>query len=213
MRCSTIARIGTALVLGGCTGRDTSEQRDTATASGAIAPNAAAPADTVTSAPDSAGGMAGIDHSNMPGMGGNTATKASGGQTTAKPAAPMAGMDHSNMPGMSGGPARKSPAGQSAKPAAPMSAMDHSQMNMSGSTPSTPRRTTTTSAMEGMDHSTMSMSKTPTRPAADPAMQKLQQIVAQLVQDSVVQRRIREDSVLRNRWNDPALKRTIGTRP
>lgn len=59
----------------------------------------------------------------------------------------------------------------------------------------------------------MPMGKKTAQPTADPVMEKLQMIVAQLVQDSVVQRRIREDSVLRNRWNDPAIKRTIGARP
>ncbi len=214
MRCSTIARVAAALVLSGCSGRDTPAQRDSVTVSGTIVPSAPAGADTVTAKPDSSGGMAGMDHSSMPGMSGSPAPTASGGQP-AKPADPMAGMDHSNMPGMGASPARKSSGGRTATASVPMAGMDHSKMDMSGSTSTTPRRTATTPApaMAGMDHSTMPMSTARVQPTADPAMQKLQQIVAQLVQDSVVQRRIREDSVLRNRWNDPALKRQIGIRP
>ena len=79
--------------------------------------------------------------------------------------------------------------------------------------------------MAGMDHSRMAMGNTPpTTGAADhsahtaavpqtdgtgaaAADQKLQQIVQRLVQDSVVLRRIQADSVLRSRWQDPAVRR------
>ena len=68
-------------------------------------------ASTASSAPGgqaataaSGSNMAGMDHSNMPGMGNPAA---------AQPAGNMAGMDHSNMPGM-GGPAAAQPAGDMA---------------------------------------------------------------------------------------------------
>lgn len=44
-------------------------------------------------------------------------------------------------------------------------------------------------------------------PTAD--TEKLLTLVAELVQDSVVQRRIQEDPVLREKWQDPAVRRII----
>ncbi|MEW5926092.1 MAG: hypothetical protein AB1941_01265 [Gemmatimonadota bacterium] len=38
-------------------------------------------------------------------------------------------------------------------------------------------------------------------------------LVGQLVQDSVVQRRIRQDPVLREQWQDPGVRQVILRRP
>ena len=93
--------------------------------------------------------MAGMDHSNMPGMGGtSTATAAQGS---------MAGMDHSSMPGMQ-------PAGATTAPAAP---------------------------------------------ARDAGDEKLRDLVAELLEDTVVQRRVQQDAALREAWADPAVRRVI----
>lgn len=47
----------------------------------------------------------------------------------------------------------------------------------------------------------------------NPTDQKLQRLIAQLVQDSVVRSRIQSDSVLRNRWQDPEVRRVLLGRP
>lgn len=47
----------------------------------------------------------------------------------------------------------------------------------------------------------------------DAAEQKLQRLVGVLVQDSVIRARIQADSVLRNRWQDPEVRRILLGRP
>ena len=86
--------------------------------------------------------MAGMDHSNMPGM------KAGAPPAPAKPG--MAGMDHSNMPGMK---ASDSPAPD--KPG--MAGMDHSKMPgmKAGALPIPAKPGTDHSNMASMDHSNM----------------------------------------------------------
>ena len=132
---------------------------------------------TDSSARDTVNPMAGMDHSKMPGM---------GRSSTAPPSNPMPGMDHSKMPGMA--------RGNAPTPPAPMTGMDHSKMQMN---PPTARPS------PAMDHSTMGG----TAGAENAADRKLQQIVARLVQDSVVLKRIEADSVLRARWLDPVIQR------
>ena len=90
--------------------------------------------------------------------------------------------------------------------------MDHSTMPMGAARPAAGSSTATprAGAMAGMDHSAMA----PTQPSApDAAEQKLQRLVGELVQDSVVRARIQADSVLRNRWQDPEVRRILLGRP
>ena len=102
---------------------------------------------------------------------------------TANPAAggAMAGMDHSNMPGMQGGSA------PAARPAA--------------------------GGMPGMNMPSAGAGGRAVQPGGDPGMQKLQTLVAELVQDSVVQRRIRQDPELRDAWSDPQVRQEVLARP
>jgi len=142
-----------------------------------------------------------------------TASGKQSGDSSMHDTTAMTGMDHSNMPGM---------AGTAATPAAdPMAGMDHSRMDMparTGATTTQPR-----DAMAGMDHSQMTASGATAQPAgvdhsampgmasaASPADTKLQQIIARLLTDPVVIGRIQADSVLRNRWQDPAVRRLVG---
>lgn len=64
--------------------------------------------------------------------------------------------------------------------------------------------------MAGMDHSKMAGMQPPAPNAAE---QKLQQLVGELVEDSVVRARIQADSILRNRWQDPEVRRILLGRP
>ena len=152
-----------------------------------------------SSAPASSGSMAGMDHSNMPGMSAGSSAARAGAQ-------PMAGMDHSNMPGMQ--PTRATTS--AARPSTGMAGMDHSNMpGMSGNSASPARAP----AMAEMDHSSMpGMSATPptvARGAVDPGTQKLDALVAELVRDSVVQRRIQQDPALREAWSDPEVRAEV----
>lgn len=97
----------------------------------------------------------------------------------------MAGMDHSKMPGME---KTSAPVASS-----PMAGMDHSKMLMNPTSPP---------SAPAMDHAMMGAVS-----AENAADRKLQQIVARLVQDSIVLKRIGADSVLRARWLDSAIKR------
>ena len=45
--------------------------------------------------------------------------------------------------------------------------------------------------------------------ATAPGMDKLMTLVAELVRDSVVQRRIAQDPVLREQWENPAVRRVL----
>ena len=170
-------------------------------------------------------GMAGMDHSQM-GAAANTTTPAAD-----TGAGSMAGMDHSQMemPGQS--PAASQAPGTNRAPAAAgsMAGMDHSQMQMGGApAPAAGRgRSTGTPAaaggMAGMDHSQMPMgtnrapnagrAAAPTATAQDQADDKLQQLIAGLVKDSVVRARIQADTALRRRWADTSLRRVLISPP
>ena len=163
-----------------------------------------------------ASGMAGMDHATMPGM-----SKTAPATGRATPSGSMAGMDHSNMPGMT----KASGSASAATRPNPMARMDHSNMPGMTKAPSTAPRPAPATAMAGMDHSNMpGMAKSATSaggttPAAimefgaSPADEKLRQIVAALVRDSVVQRRIAADSVLRRAWDNAAVRQLILTTP
>lgn len=167
---------------------------------------------------------AAMDHSTMPGM---RAT----GQTSARSVDRPSGVDHSRMPGMQAVPSRRGGANV-------MAGMDHEASAAIGrGTPGTSRRATMDRAASGavpMDHSNMpgmggspvpgssraggvpgsgplaSPHGMPAPPIQDPGTAKLVQLVAKLVQDSVVRRRLQVDSVLRNRWNDPDVREALG---
>lgn len=94
----------------------------------------------VTSAVDT--GMAGMDHSKMPGMADTTAGVT--GDTGA-----MAGMDHANMPGM----AAPTGAAKGASKSGAMAGMDHSKMP--GMAVPSRNATPNTKAMAGIDHANM----------------------------------------------------------
>ncbi len=139
--------------------------------------------------------MAGMDHggmsgqSEMPEMDHGAVPE---GQATADG---MEGMDHSQMPGMSG-TQRPAPDGSSE--------MDHSQMSRMEDQAAPPEN------MQGMDHSGMAGMRHEAA-AASPldGMDKLRMLVAELVKDPVVQQEIQSDSVLREQWTDPGVRRVI----
>jgi uncharacterized protein involved in copper resistance len=136
-----------------------------------------APADT---------GMAGMDHSKMPGM------------SSPDTSTPMAGMDHSKMPGM----------GTRTAPARTMAGMDHSKMTGMAT------KTASPNAMAGMDHS--NMPGMPGMPSASPttaADAKLDRLVATLLNDPIVRQRIQSDSALRRRWDEAARRTLLPTSP
>lgn len=205
MRAQTSSIVAAAFLLAACAGGDDSLQADnTPTLDTGTVWAAGNPADS---------GMAGMDHSTMA-----MPPRQAGGGSTRPATAPggMAGMDHSQM--AMGAPSAQSRAAGSASSrravptAGGMAAMDHSTMPMGAARPAAGVSTATprAGAMAGMDHSAMA----PTRPPApDAAEQKLQRLVGELVQDSVVRARIQADSVLRNRWQDPEVRRILLGRP
>ena len=109
------------------------------------------------------------------------AAPSAGGSSGQTRAAPMTGMDHSNMPGM--GATGAAPAAQDAMPA-----MDHS--NMPGMQPS-------------------SAAAPPAAPTRDAGYEKLRNLVAELLEDTTVQRRVQQDPALREAWADPAVRQVI----
>lgn len=179
-------------------------------------------------------GMAGMDHSKMPGMAGSTAMGMEGMDHSKMPgmAAPAPGsgssarVDHSTMPGMGTAPASPD------RPARSMAGMDHSNMPGMGASES-PRRTA--NPMAGMDHANMpgmgppSRTATPSMPSMDhpnmPGMTggmstpvtaaelKLDTLVAALLNDPVVRQRIQTDSSLKRRWDSAAKQTILLTRP
>jgi hypothetical protein len=100
-----------------------------------------------------------------------------------------------------------------------MAGMDHSNMNMS--TPGTTRGATVqrTSPAGGMDHSNMPGMQAAqgmqgsARAATTPMTPKLDTLIAELVQDSVVRRRIQADTALRRLWANPEVRRILQQRP
>ncbi len=177
-----------------------------------------APADT---------GMAGMDHSKMPGMSPDTATpmagmdhsKMPGMGTKTAPANAMAGMDHSKMPGM----------GTKTAPADAMAGMDHSKMSGMATKTATPNamagmdhskmpgmgtKTAAPTAMPAMDHSNMpGMSGAATAATTTAADAKLDRLVATLLNDPIVRQRIQSDSALRRRWDEAARRTLLPSRP
>jgi len=73
--------------------------------------------------------------------------------------------------------------------------------------------------MAGMDHSNMpgmagtGAAATPAPAAQDAISPAMRALVTRLVQDPVVRERIQADSVLRNRWQDPDVRRILVARP
>lgn len=230
---TTLRRFGmaTVLALAACSGgdRDTAAVADSATQSpGADTASAMAgmdhsqmsgmdqaKTDTAGASANSSGASttAGIDHSSMD-MGGRSGAKDTSG--TKQPA--MAGMDHSQMP--MGGTSKSPASGARAPASGKMAAMDHSQMPMGGSEAPAGRRTpaagaAATGGMAGMDHSRMPMGTTPRKSAPAPPIvkdsgdEKLQRLIAALVKDSLVRRRIQADSALRRRWADTSVRRIL----
>ena len=207
----------------GCSPRtDETAQRDTAAG--------AAPADTA--------GMAGMDHSKMDMGTGATADSAvpaaadparvpGGRQPAAQtaPVDPMAGMDHSKMAMPSPAPATTPGAARTANPgpagrstassgATAMAGMDHSKMGMGSTAPAPRAPTARAGEMAGMDHSRMTPGPgTPRGSAATPRVtpgdEKLQRLVAALLQDSVVRQRVQADTALRRQWADTTLRRVL----
>ena len=159
-------------------------------------------------------GMAGMDHSKMPGMSPDTGapmagmdhSKMTGMATKTAPANTMAGMDHSNMPGMSTKAARTNTGG--------MAGMDHSKMP--GMATKTAVKTAAPTAMAGMDHSNMpGMTGTSNAgtTAATAADAKLDLFVATLLNDPMVRQRIQRDTALRRRWDEAARRTILPSRP
>lgn len=77
--------------------------------------------------------------------------------------------------------------------------MDHGQMDM----PMAPSQTPMPMPMPASHRSAA--------PAVVPPA--MQQLLAQLVADPVVMQKIQRDSVLRNRWQDPDVRRLVVGRP
>lgn len=156
---------------------------------------------------------AGVDHSSMD-MGGRSG--AAGTSGTKQPA--MAGMDHSQMP--MGGTSKSPTSGARAPASGNTAGMDHSRMPMGGSGTAAARRTpaagsAATGGMAGMDHSRMPMGTIAGQSAPAPPIvkdsgdEKLQRLIAALVKDSLVRRRIQADSALRRRWADTSVRRIL----
>ena len=162
-------------------------------------------------------GMAGMDHSMMPGMPGMTAKDT---PTTDKTA--MAGMDHSKMqmPGMADMKSRAAPNGKS-----DMAGMDHSKMPGMGNS----KAASSSGNMAGMSHAKMpgmtaarhtnmggasmgNMNMSAATAERSTGELKLDQLVAALLRDSVVWQRIRSDTALQRRW-DAAAQQLILANP
>ena len=220
---ATVVGLCVSLTMAACSPRtDDVERRDSASGGGRG---------------DTAAGMAGMDHSKMdmgmapaPDSVRATSRNAAGSARTAA-VDPMAGMDHSKMamPSPPASPSTARPAspgsaGRTTASAGPpdMAGMDHSKMAM-GSTPAptTPRTRAPSApagAMAGMDHSRMTAG--PGSPSSSAAAQratagdeKLQRLVAALLQDSVVRQRVLADTALRRQWADTALRRVLISPP
>ena len=134
--------------------------------------------------------MQGMDHSNMPGM-----------QPSARQGGNMQGMDHSNMAGMQPSP------GQGGT----MQGMDHGAMNMPGQQQPGQMAAMDHSGMSGMQPRQGGAAAQGAPLGADQGTRKVQQLVTELVEDPVVRQRIQADSVLRNRWQNPGVRRVLLT--
>ena len=184
---------------------------------------------TSTAQGSTSGSMAGMDHSNMPGMSSATPARSQAGTSRGSTMSGMSGMDHSNMPGMSANPSAGG-SRSSTTATGSMAGMDHANMPGMSTVPTsrgqggTSRGSTAsgTGGMAGMDHSTMPMSTGATpgmqgmpgmQAAPDAATQKLQELVATLVEDPAVRQRILADSTLRKGWQNPAVRQSVRKQP
>lgn len=193
------------------------------------APRAAGPV------PDESGDMAGMDHSTMsmpaPGAA-DRATPAAGNPSAARRAANNSGMagmagmgamDHSGMDMPASGSQARRPSGGTAATAQGMAGMP----GMKGMSAPSGRSAGTTSmpgmqgmqgmsgmqGPAGMNHEGMSMPGSARMPPPDPSLEKLQQMVQILTRDPLVRQRIQADTILRNRWADPDVRKILlGTR-
>ena len=99
----------------------------------------------------------------------------------------------------------------------PTSGAEHSQHTVAS--PAADATRAAAPAHQGMDHSQTSADPlvghgqapgaAPVTAGAAPGMDKLMTLVAELVQDSVVQRRIEQDSILRRQWEDSGVRQII----
>lgn len=169
------------------------------------------------SGPDAMGGAGAMDHGNMPGM---SARGASAGTPE---------VDHAEMAGIVGhapsSDARGGTPTVGASRMADLQGMDHSQMQAA---PSDLGRTSASNGRAAMDHGTMetgaqtrampgmdhaAMSARPDDAGsvlnADPGMEKLRALVAELVRDPTVRAQIEADTALRRRWADEGVRRVL----
>lgn len=189
-----IVRIVLSLTLAACADREAKDSSVTAVRQpGAVDSIARVES---TSGGEATGTAAAVDHSRMP------------AKVAAAPS-PMAGMDHSKMDMSAGAAPPAAPrraTGRAPAPAAadPMAGMDHSAMNMGTPARAPSSRGSAAPPMAGMDHAAM-----PAVQERDPAEQKIRALVAMLVKDSVVLRRILADTILLNRWQDSTVRRLL----
>ena len=82
-----------------------------------------------------------------------------------------------------------------------MAGMDHSTMPMG------------TNAQQGMQNMPGMQGTQGTQAAPDEAAQKLQRLMAELVEDPAVRQRILADSALRRGWQNPAVRQSVRKQP
>lgn len=163
---------------------------------------------------DAAASAGEIDHSRHA-----AATPSPEGQSAAQSHAIMGHVQPAATSGRGSVPADHSQHAQVAVPAgqSPTPGTEHSQ-HAAGSSGANAARTPAP-AHQGMDHSratpdphvghAQAQGTAPATAGAAPGMDKLMTLVAELVQDSVVQRRIEQDSILRGQWEDPGVRQII----
>lgn len=144
-------------------------------------------------------GMAEMDHSRMGGMAGHAAPSEARGESPTMDHSRMAGMQAMDHSRMQAAPSDRSRSSASA--AGSMAEMDHGNMNMSGQARTAPR----------MDHAGMPGMQpgAPADMSNDAGMEKLRALVAELVQDPMVQAQIQADTALRRRWADEGVRRVL----
>ncbi len=135
-------------------------------------------------------------------------TQAAGGGHAGHGATPArtTAMNHANMPGMQHGTATGTHGVQHGGASTPR----HEGMQHGAAAPGAPRMDH--SRMQGMDHSRMGAGTTQGAPRAqadDAGMEKLRMLVAELVQDSVIQARIQANPELRRRWENEGVRRVL----
>jgi hypothetical protein len=225
-------KIGLALVIavaGGCSGEPpepdegaNQAQIDTGGATAAVDSHAGhVMEDTASGGANPADAMAGMDH--------GTASLAGPAEHAGHAEAQHSGAAESHARMGHVPPAATSPGGtmpadhsQHAQVAvspepSPTSGAEHSQHAVAS--PTTDAARAAAPAHQGMDHSQTSADPlvghgqapgaAPVTAGAAPGMDKLMTLVAELVQDSVVQRRIEQDSILRRQWEDLGVRQII----